>query len=114
MKILFTISIAILLFTACSSDAIFQFDGSQSMLITGKGPGQDGAINPYYGQASIAKVRNLGDNILQVRVQEGKTLIENMVVSPGEKKSMELKGSYQMYVETDVATKAKIRFMEAD
>ena len=114
MKFLFTISISLLLLSSCSNDSIFEFDGTQSMLMTGKGPGQDGAINPFFGQASIAKVRNLGDNILQVRIQEGATFIENVVVSPGEKKSIDLKGSYQMYVDTDAAAKARIRFVEAD
>ena len=38
----------------------FELKPSQSMLMTGKGPGQDGTINPFDGQDCYAIVENNG------------------------------------------------------
>ncbi|MDA9127760.1 hypothetical protein N9J65_02755 [Flavobacteriaceae bacterium] len=35
---------------------IFELDASQSMLMYGKGPGQDGTINPFEGQSKRIKL----------------------------------------------------------
>jgi len=43
----------------------FELEPSQSMVITGKGPGQDATINPYYGQACYAIVENTGEAFYQ-------------------------------------------------
>ena len=53
----------------------FELKPSQSMLMTGKGPGQDGAINPYAGQDCYAIVENLGETEVSIRIQQkGKIL----------------------------------------
>ncbi len=48
---------------------IIQLEPSQFMCIAGKGPGQDGAINPYLGSDSIATVENLGENAFSIRIE---------------------------------------------
>ncbi len=55
---------------SCSTrDTVYALDPQQSMLIFGKGPGQDAAINPYEGQDCRAIVKNLGEGQVGVRVQ---------------------------------------------
>jgi hypothetical protein len=47
----------------------FKLDPSTSMLMTGKGPGQDGSINPFAGQDCVAVVANLANTPFSVRIQ---------------------------------------------
>lgn len=49
--------------TIATSQTIIELGSVQSMCITGKGPGQDGAINPYTDKDSIAIVENIGENV---------------------------------------------------
>ena len=44
-------SLLIIIFVACfqteiNAQTVFELDGTQSMLMTGKGPGQDATFNP--------------------------------------------------------------------
>ena len=47
----------------------FELEPYQTMLMTGKGPGQDGSINPYYGQDCYAIVENIGVGEFSIRIQ---------------------------------------------
>ena len=38
----------------------FVLEPSQSMIMTGKGPGQDATINPYFGEDCFAIIKNIG------------------------------------------------------
>ncbi len=50
MKLIFAL-LSLILFTSIDAftQTTFELEPSQSMLITGKGPGQDGTINPFAG-----------------------------------------------------------------
>ena len=51
------------------AQADFELKPGQSMLMFGKGPGQDATINPFEGQDCYAVVENLGRVECAVRVQ---------------------------------------------
>jgi hypothetical protein len=82
---------------------------SQSMSIAGKGPGQDGAINPYLGQDSYAIVENIGENVFSIRVQKDGNIIKTLPIKKGEMKKVTLLAGYELYFDTDTGGKAKAK-----
>jgi len=58
----FLLLIAVMLFTTYETAAQIEFElqPSQSMSITGKGPGQDAAKNPFEGEDCLVLVENIG------------------------------------------------------
>jgi hypothetical protein len=53
-----------------SAQTDFVLEPSQSMIMTGKGVGQDATINPYYGKICFALVKNIGQRKFSIRVQQ--------------------------------------------
>ena len=105
----------LLLLTAyCQLDtqaqAKFELEPGQNMLMTGKGQGQDGAINPYFGQKSIAIVRNLGPSGLYVRIQKEGELIENVAVDPRKTRKFVLEEGYELYLDSEGVGRARLDF----
>lgn len=97
---------------ALSQTSTIRLDPNQSMCITGKGPGQDGAVNPYLGKKSIAVVENISNNSLQVRIQEGKKVLGIIDVDPDETKEFVLEKNYVLYMDTDRPSAGKVSFKE--
>ena len=66
-------SIAVLLLALASgwshAQEFFELTPGQSMLMHGKGPGQDATVNPFEGQDCLVKLNNLGETALTVRIQ---------------------------------------------
>lgn len=91
-----------------------ELDGRQSMCISGKGPGQDGAINPYLGEKSIATVKNVGKNTLEVRIQEGNEIIEIVALSPKEKQDFNLDKNYVLYFDAKQKAAGEVSFRRPD
>lgn len=60
------------------------------MLMRGKGQGQDGSINPYFGQDSYAIVKNLDEYPFNVRIQERSTLTDTLTIAAFETRKIEL------------------------
>ena len=60
MKSIFCL-ICLVVFTSLEAQAQTEFEltNSQSMLMTGKGPGQDATINPYDGEDCMAMLSHL-------------------------------------------------------
>ena len=85
----------------------FELEPGQNMLMTGKGPGQDGAINPYYGQDCWAIVKNTGSSDFTIRIQRGKKLVELIPIAAGETKKVFLLKDHQLYLDSN--EKEKIR-----
>jgi len=56
--------------TSAQKENKFKLDPSTNMLMTGKGPGQDGSINPFAGQDCVAVVENLAKVPFSVRIQK--------------------------------------------
>jgi hypothetical protein len=111
MKKLATILFASAMLVACTpSKSIFELSPSQSMSITGKGPGQDAAFNPYGDNKSVAVVRNIGEHGFMIRVQEQGTIIRRIPISPKEKKEVVLEEGYELYLDSELASKARLIF----
>lgn len=77
----------------------FILDPSQSMIMTGKGPGQDGTINPYSGQDCFAIVKNIGEREFSIRVQQAGKIIEEISILKGETKNVKLLKGYELYLD---------------
>lgn len=105
--------LGLLLLTGVSgfSQAIIELDGTQSMSIAGKGPGQDAAINPYLGSDSIAIVKNVGDNRFSIRIQQQGKILETIEIKPNDTEKVMLLKGYEMYFDSEADAKAKVDFV---
>ena len=79
----------------------FELEPNQSMLMTGKGPGQDATINPYDGQNCLAIVENIGNMKFSIRVQQKGKIIETIPISKGEIKKVTLLKGYELYLDAN-------------
>ncbi|WP_197052657.1 hypothetical protein [Psychroserpens sp. Hel_I_66] len=96
-----------------SAQTILEFESSQSMSITGKGPGQDAAINPYFGSNSFGIIENIGKNDLVIRIQKEGKVLELITVKPKETEKVELLKGYELYLDSKKKSKAKISFSKS-
>jgi hypothetical protein len=87
----------------------FELKASQSMCITGKGPGQDGAKNPFAGQNCVAIVDNIGSRTFSIRVQSNGEIVKTIPIAKGETKKVNLLKGYELYFDTDDNSSAKAR-----
>ena len=85
----------------------FKLDPSTSMLMTGKGPGQDGSINPFAGQDCVAVVANLANTPFSVRIQQKGIVLRTIAVEKKETKRISLGAQEELYIDTPNKT---IRF----
>lgn len=82
----------------------FKLDPSTNMLMTGKGPGQDGLINPFAGQDCVAVVENLAKAPFSVRIQQNGVVLRTIEIGDKETKQIDLKGSEELYIDTQQKT----------
>ena len=87
----------------------FTLDESQSMLMTGKGPGQDATINPYDGQDCFALVTNRGRRSFSVRIQQNGQIMEEILVGKRETKKIVLLKGYELYLDPNPKGYARAR-----
>lgn len=92
------------------AQAKFQLNPSQSMSITGKGPGQDATKNPYYGQNCYAIVENIGKEEFSIRTQKNGEIIEIIRIKKNEIKRVKLLKGYELYFDSDLKARAKVEF----
>lgn len=85
----------------------FELKPSQSMSITGKGPGQDATTNPYDGQNCFAIIKNIGKKEFTARTQQNGQIIETIPIKIGEIKKVPLLKGYELYLDTNSRGKAK-------
>lgn len=90
-------------------DNVLELD-NQSMCITGKGPGQDGAINPYAGENCMAIVQNLGNNRFSIRLERDGKIVEEIPINPKDAKKVRLPKGTVLYFDSSLKTKAKVDF----
>lgn len=96
---------------ACSSSqSILELTPEQSMLITGKGEGQDAAINPYKDVKSVALVENLEGTRFNVRIQNQGKVRDIVEIPLHEAKRFTLEKGDELYLDTEVKAKAKVTF----
>ena len=110
MKILLLI-LGLSLFTQYETIAQneFELEPSQSMLMTGKGLGQDGTINPYDGQDCYAIVENFGRREFSVRIQQNGIIIKSIPFVKGDTKKIKLLKGYELYLDSNSKGKVKAR-----
>ena len=69
------------------------------MIMTGKGPGQDGTINPFFGQDCYAIIKNIGKRKFSIRIQQKGKIIEEISILKGELKKVKLLKDYELYLD---------------
>ena len=87
----------------------FELEPYQTMLMTGKGPGQDGSINPYYGQDCYAIVENIGVGEFSIRIQRNGEIIRTLPVKKGELMKLRLLKDHRLYFDAEAKDKVKVR-----
>lgn len=115
MKLLLTIiCLCLLSVTSHAQSTTLELEASQSMCISGKGPGQDGAINPHIEVTSTAVVKNTGDNRFNVRIQKDGIVLRMIAVRGNSTKNIRLEPGEEMYFDATLPTTAKVKFKEGD
>lgn len=95
--------------TSLSAQSIFEINYGQSMLMTGKGPGQDATINPFQGGDCFALIENLGEEMFSVRIQENGKVIGMYKVKPNKKFKIKLITGQELYLDSETKNQAKAR-----
>jgi len=117
MKILIPI-IALVCFNLADLKAQTEFtlEPSQSMIMTGKGPGQDATINPFSDQDCIAIVENIGAREFSIRIQFEGEIMEEIIIKAGETKKVKLLKAYQLYLDPNPKgiAKARVSYQEEE
>ena len=101
MRILVFIFLAFCFQSEIYAQTIFELDGRQSMLMTGKGPGQDATINPFQGEDCYAIIENLGNELFSVRIQQDGEIIKIIAVKPKKKKKIKLLSGQELYLDSE-------------
>ncbi|SFR51812.1 hypothetical protein SAMN04490243_2519 [Robiginitalea myxolifaciens] len=101
------ILLSILVHGIASAQTEFDLDPSQSMIMTGKGPGQDATINPYFGQDCYAIVKNLGKRKFSFRIQQDGKIIQETTVLKGESKRVKLLKDHELYLDPNPEGKTR-------
>ena len=97
--LLLVISIVFCVHVESNAQTEFVLEPTQSMIMTGKGPGQDATINPYRGQDCYAIVKNIGKRQFSIRVQFNGKIIEEIKIGKGEIKNVTLLKGYELYLD---------------
>ena len=113
-KVLFILSIFIFCFQQSTAQDIIELEPSQFMCIAGKGPGQDGAINPYLGSDSIATIENLGENAFSIRIQTKGKLLRRIPMGPNETREVVLLKDQVLYFDSTKKTKVSVSFRKRE
>ena len=104
----------ILSLQACAPrQQVLDLEASQRMCISGKGPGQDAAINPYYGQNSRALVRNLGTSSMSIRLQKAGEIVKIYELPGKQKVEILLNADQQLFFDSEDKARVDISFRRA-
>lgn len=106
-KIFFQIIVLFSLYFNSFAQAIFELDGQQSMLMTGKGPGQDATINPFEGEDCYVLIQNLGQELFSVRIQYKGEVVNITYVNPSQIKKIKLLMGQELYLDPEPRKKSK-------
>ncbi|OZV68179.1 hypothetical protein [Winogradskyella aurantia] len=114
--LIITVSLMFLTQFEVTAQTEFVLEPSQSMIMTGKGPGQDGTINPYFGQNCYAIVKNIGKRQFSIRVQQDGEIIEEISIQKDELKKVKLLKGYELYLDPNPEgiAKASVEYDKID
>ena len=93
---------------------VIVLDDNQSMSITGKGPGQDAAINPYIGSDSYAIIKNIAGAPFEARVQQNGKIISIVKILRGKEVKLKLLKGHELYFDSTKKSKVSIKFEKAE
>ena len=113
-KLMMILGLVLAVNSFANAQTVIELKTNDSMCISGKGRGQDAAINPYLGERSIAVIENIGRNSFDVRIQEGRKLIDIIEVDGNEQKEFVLEKDYVLYMDADSRSTGKISFKKYD
>lgn len=115
-SLIFTISLIFLIQFEVNAQTEFILEPSQSMIMTGKGPGQDGTINPYFGQDCYAIIKNIGKREFTIRVQQAGKVIEEISILKDELKKVKLLKGHELYLDPNPEgiAKASVDYKKID
>lgn len=99
VKIMLTACLVFLTQLESSAQTEFVLEPAQSMIMTGKGTGQDATINPYAGQDCYAIVENIGQIAFSVRVQQNGKIIKELPVLKDASIKVKLLKGYELYLD---------------
>ena len=101
----------LLLTISCGTGStVIELPAAQSMSITGKGPGQDAAINPFSDSNSVALVKNLGPAPFSIRIQDKSGNYREIRATPGETREVLLPMGYELYFDSALETRVPVSF----
>ena len=106
-KTCFQILVLFSLYFNSSAQIFFELDGQQSMLMTGKGPGQDATINPFEGEDCYVLIQNLGAELFSVRVQYKGEVVNITYVNPSQTKKIKLLMGQELYLDPEARKKTR-------
>jgi hypothetical protein len=109
MRTLVLIFLTFFFLSEINAQTIFKLDGSQSMLMTGKGPGQDATINPFQGVDCFAVIENLGQELISARIQKNGKLISITPVASLKREKIKLLANQELYLDSETKNTAKAR-----
>lgn len=95
--------------TEIMAQNIFELNQGQSMLMTGKGPGQDATINPFQGEDCFAVIENLGQELISARIQKNGKLIVIIPVSSNKTEKIKLLANQELYLDSETKNPAKAK-----
>jgi len=103
--------IALFIFSISPSIAqdVIELEPSQSMLMSGKNPVQDAAINPYSNEDCYVYISNMGDYEFSIRLQRKGKTDKSIPIKKGEKKKIVLLKDQELYVDGNDKEPAKAK-----
>ncbi len=101
-------------FSFTQAQVVFELEPAQSMLMSGKGTGQDAVNNPYLDKDSIAIIDNIGNNEFFIRIQSKGEILEIIPIAPNTTKKVSLLKGYELYLDTDYKTQARVTIEKQD
>ena len=115
-KIFFQILVLFSLYFNSFAQTIFELDGQQSMLMTGKGPGQDATINPFEEEDCYVLIQNLGAELFSVRVQYKSEVVNITYVNPSQTKKIKLLMGQELYLDPEPRkrTRASVAYQKIE
>lgn len=111
-KLILVVFLGLNSFMISAQENVIELGPSESMSITGKGPGQDAAINPYIDGNSIARVQNLSKNPFSIRVQKRGEILRTMEVKSKQTLEVKLEKGNELYFDSVLPSKARVEFFK--
>jgi len=113
MKNLFLLALLILSMASFAQQKdVINLEASQSMGISGQGPGRDGAINPYQDGDSVAIVENQSEHPFSVRTRDINDRVTTIEIPAMKTVEINLPYGTRMYFDTEKPTKTAVSFKD--